>query len=272
MKTTLTNFIPIDDRDPATVRAVILARKSSNGVESDVQSQVEECEKFIGRMGWTLVADPYAYTEIGRSGRYNVVRKVLEAVIALAQQRKVDVIVAREMERLSRDKDRRALVIGMCEMYGVEWRFANLTPDGKLPNTIEGKMVAAIKELYGAVEAEMIAQCTTPGRERRFAAGFPHGGRYGPPYGYRWRPKEGDAKTYSGYLEDPERAEIVREIFRRFANDEHTTARGLAIEFKQRGVPTASGGDWSGPQILGIVRNPIYCGRGLRKRWHTTVE
>lgn len=272
MRKNLTDFVPIDDRPPATVRAVILARKSSAGTENDVQSQVEECQKFIERMGWTLVADPYAYTEIGRSGRYNVVRKVLESVIALAQQRKVDVIVAREMERLSRDKDRRALVIGMCEMYGVEWRFANLTPDGRLPDTLEGKMVAAIKELYGAVEAEMIAERTRPGHERRFAAGFPHGGRYGPPYGYRWRPKEPDAKTYSGYEIDTDRADIVREIFRRFANDERTTARGLAIEFKRRGVPTASGSDWSGPQILGIVRNPIYCGRGVRKRYHTTMK
>jgi hypothetical protein len=134
------------------------------------------------------------------------------------------------------------------------------------------KMVAAIKELYGAVEAEMIAERTRPGRERRFAAGFPHGGRYGPPYGYRWRPKDPDAKTYSGYEIDPDRAEIVKEIFRRFANDEHTTARGLAIELKRRGVPTAGGGDWSGPQILGILRNPIYCGRGVRKRWHTKME
>jgi predicted site-specific integrase-resolvase len=154
MKTNLTDFISIDDRDPASVRAVILARKSSNGSEGDVTSQVEECQRFIKRMGWTLVADPYAYTEVGKSGHYNVVRKVLEAVLALAQQRKVDVIVARAMERLDRDKDRRAFAIGFCDRYDVEWRFANLTPNGKFPDTLDGKMIAAMKKFYGLIEAE----------------------------------------------------------------------------------------------------------------------
>jgi hypothetical protein len=60
-------YVPIDQRDPKTVRAVILARKSGSGsakiaggVDADVQSQVEECQALIARTGWTLVADPYA--------------------------------------------------------------------------------------------------------------------------------------------------------------------------------------------------------------------
>jgi hypothetical protein len=77
MQKKLTDFVPIDEREPSSVRAVILARMSSNGPESDVQSQVEESQKFIEQRAWTLVDDPYAYTEMGKSGRYNVVRKVL---------------------------------------------------------------------------------------------------------------------------------------------------------------------------------------------------
>jgi predicted Zn-ribbon and HTH transcriptional regulator len=76
VKKQLTDYVPLEERDPSTVRAVILSRKSSNGDEEEVKSQVEECQKFIEQRGWKLVADPYQYAEIGKSGRRNVVRKV----------------------------------------------------------------------------------------------------------------------------------------------------------------------------------------------------
>jgi site-specific DNA recombinase len=267
MRKQLTEYVPVEERDPSHVRAVIVARKSKNGVESDVQSQVEASQQFIEQRGWTLVADPYQYAEIGKSGRYNVVRKMLEAVLLLAQQKKVDVIVAREPERLSRTSERRAFYIELCKSWGVEWRFANLQPDGKLPDTLEGKLMGMVTELYGELEAARIAERTAPGQERRYAAGLPHGGRYGPPYGYKWRPKALDEKTYSAYLEDPEKAAIVREIYTRFATDESTTGRSLAAELNARGIPSPGGKSWSRSHLIAMIRNPIYCGQGRRKRW-----
>ena len=44
-------------------------------------------------MGWTLVADPYTYTEKGKSGYYRVERPVLDEVLRLTQRGEVDVIV-----------------------------------------------------------------------------------------------------------------------------------------------------------------------------------
>jgi hypothetical protein len=122
--------------------------------------------------------------------------------------------------------------------------------------------------LFGELEAERIAERTAPGRERPYAAGFPHGGRYGPPYGYKWRPKGPNDKTYSAYEVNPEQAEIVREIYSRLANDEHATARSLAQELTRRGIPSPGNREWSGPHLISMARNPIYCGRGRRKRWH----
>lgn len=271
-KKTLTTFVPVEERDPATVRAVILARKSSTGVESDVQSQVEACQQFIERKGWTLIADPYKYTEIGKSGRYNVERKVLESVVLLAERREVDVIVAREPERLSRKSEQRTFYMEYCKRYSVEWRFANLPPDGKLPDSLEGRIVGSVLEYFGEIEAERIAERMTPGRERRYAAGLPAGGRTGAPYGFKWRPKEPDDKTYSAFIEDPDQAPIVREIYSRLATDEHASARGLARELTERGVPSATGSHWNGTAIIEMVRNPVYCGRGRRKRWQTARE
>ncbi|HEX8981827.1 MAG TPA: recombinase family protein [Ktedonobacterales bacterium] len=271
-KKATTRAVPIEDRDPASARAVIYARKSNT--VSDVQSQVETCQEFIGQMGWTLVADPYTYSEIGKSGRYNVKRKVLESVLLLAERREVDVIVAREPERLHRVSEQRNFYMLFCDLYNVEWRFANLRDtDGKVPDTFDGRLRGWATELFGELEAQRIAERMTPGRERRYAAGLPAGGRYGAPYGYKWRPKGPDEKTYSGFIEDPEQATIVREIFSRFATDEHASARGLARDFAQRGISRAAGGGkWNGTSIIELVRNPVYCGRGRRKRWQVVRE
>jgi hypothetical protein len=147
-KSERTPHIPIDQRDPATVRAVILERMSSAGaaprsdsqVDNDVRSQVEECQQFIERMGWKLVADPYAFTEKGKSGYYRVERPALDEVLKLAQRGEVDVIVVREFERLDRTKAGRYVSIGIAEKYGAEFRFANLVPDGKTSESRQGKV------------------------------------------------------------------------------------------------------------------------------------
>ncbi len=280
-----TPFIPIDERVPATVRAVILARKSSSGtakaragafltgVDEDVQAQVEECRQFIARMGWTLVADPYRYSEKGKSGYFNVERPMLDAVLQLAQRGEVDVIVARELERVARAKARRYLAIGTAEKFGAEFRFANLPPDGRLPTDGEGRLYLAIADEFGQMERDRIVERTTPGRERRLAAGLPGSGCAGPPFGYRWRPKADGAKTYHGYSEDPVQSAILRELFTRIATDDTASARSLARELTTRGVSTPRGaGGWRSNVLISILRNPVYCGRGRTKRFQSAMQ
>ena len=264
-------YVPLDERDPATVRAVILARKSNSGtkgakdesgVDADVRGQVEEAQALIARMGWTLVADPYAFTEKRTSGHYRVERPVLDAVMRLVQRGEVDVVVAREMERLSRTKAGRYEAIGTARKYGAEFRFANMPPNGKLPETPEGKMYLAMLEEFGEMERDRIAERTAPGRERRLAEGIPGGGRFGPTYGYRWPDKNG-AKTNDLFVEVPEESAILRELYTRVAAGGRDSARSLARELMARGVPTPSGeGDWSASTIIRLLRNPTYCGRG----------
>jgi DNA invertase Pin-like site-specific DNA recombinase len=280
-KSVRTPYVAIDQREPATVRAVILARKSGSGtvqqsdsaIDKDVQSQVEQCQELIALNGWKLIAEPYTYVEKGKSGYYRVERPVLEAVLGLAQRGEVDVIVVREIERLSRDLLQRYAAIGVAKKYGVEFRCANLPPDGKLPNTDEGRMLQGVLDMFGAMERNRIVERTTPGRERRLALGIPGGGRDGPPYGYTWPPKPEGAKTHSAFVEDPNEAPILQELFERIANDESASARSLARELNARGVPTPSGrGVWASSTIVRLLRYPIYCGQGRTARWHTSHE
>ena len=79
--------VPIDERDAASVRALILARTSDpGGNKEDVESQIAQCLKLIADEGWRLIHpdDPAAYVETA-SGMKNVERPVLDEVLRLGQ-------------------------------------------------------------------------------------------------------------------------------------------------------------------------------------------
>jgi hypothetical protein len=77
---------PIEQRDPSTIRAVILARISTSGAkDEEIETQVESCKDFVTRMGWKLARDAYSFAE-KKSGFRNVERPMLDEVLKLAQQ------------------------------------------------------------------------------------------------------------------------------------------------------------------------------------------
>jgi DNA invertase Pin-like site-specific DNA recombinase len=268
-----TAYIPIDDREPATVRAVILARKSDYGSDDDVASQVEACKDFIARKGWHLVADPYDFAEKGKTGMHRVRRPALDAVLSLIEQRRVDVVVARELERVARKSELRAVILASAQRLGAEFRFANLPPDGTLPDDLTSRMARPILEAFGELEADRIRERTWGGRVRRFEAGLPGSGRGGPPYGFAWRPKAADQKSYTGYVLLPEEAERLRSWYERLDSDETLTVRRLATELGEQGAPTPTGaGRWTATTVARLLRNPIYCGRGRLLRYHVTSK
>jgi site-specific DNA recombinase len=265
-----TPYQPIDGREPATVRAVILARKSGAGVADDVQSQVQQCEAFIRVRGWQLIADPYAYAETGKSGYRDVERPVLDAVLKLAQRRAVDVIVAREFERVARTKLRRHYAMYTVEHFGAEFRFANMPPTGKLSDDQKDRLYLALADEFGQMERDRIVERTGPGLARRAASGIPGHGRGGARYGYTWST---NIKTTKGknaaYEIDPADAQIVRDLFTRADTDDQFTYRRMADEL-ERSVPTPTGiGRWHSTTVKAILTNPIYCGRGYRGRYRT---
>jgi DNA invertase Pin-like site-specific DNA recombinase len=172
-----TRFIPLDDRDPATVRAAILARSSDPGAKADdVREQVLQCKEFIAARGWPEVPDTRVFTE-GKSGIRNVERPVVEAVLKLAAQGEIDVVVCREWERVARVSARRQQIIMTAEDFGVEFRFANLAAtQGKMPDTLESRIARNVLEELGQMERDKIVERLTPGKMRRHVEGLPHGG------------------------------------------------------------------------------------------------
>jgi hypothetical protein len=261
-------YTPVDQRDPASVRAAILSRESDG---PDVATQVKRCLAFINERGWTLVADPYQFAELNMSGVKKRPRPVLAAVLALAEQRKIDVIVCSEYERVDRNSDRRAVWKAIAEKFGCEFRFANLPPTGNLLDTMESRTIGAARAVLGELEAARLRERTLPGLMRRVEAGLPLGGRAGAPYGYRWRAKRPGEKTYSGYELVPETAERVRSWYERLDTDKSASLRQIARELYAAGVPTPSGkSQWTPAAVAYILKNPIYCGHARLLRYTVT--
>lgn len=261
--------LPLDQRDPATVRAVVLARMSDpTAKDIGIESQVEACERFIAKMGWPKpVLGPF-YDKA--SGYYHVERPALAEVEHLIAQRAVDVVVCLNFERLSRNLERRYAAIYLARKHGVEYRFAELEPDGKLPDTLESRLIGPVLEAYGELNREKIVENTTRGRDKRAALGVPTGGSDGPPFGFRKAVKGSDPTTY--WAEEEREATLLREMFvwldeRLPSGRPGESVRGLLRALNARGERTRRGKPWSEKTLMEKLRNPLYCGRGRLYRW-----
>ncbi len=268
-------YIPLDQRDPAGVRAAILARSSDPGAKADdMREQVLQCREFIAAMGWPLVPDDRVFTE-AKSGIRNVARPVVDAVLALAARGEIDVIVTREWERVARVSARRHQIVMTAADFGVEFRFANLAAtQGRMPDTLESRITRAVLEELGQAERDKIVERLTPAKLRRHADGLPHSGPNGPLYGYaegeRRIGKHGKPMGLLTWVIDEPKTAWVRWLYDTVdaLAPADVSLRGLAGELERRGVPTSTGrGRWSETQVQRILTNSKYCGQGRNLRW-----
>jgi DNA invertase Pin-like site-specific DNA recombinase len=216
-----TTHIPLDERDPATVRAAISPRSSETGATpEDMREQITQCREFIKAMGWPEVPPDRIFTE-ARSGVRNVERPMIDAVLKLAAQGEIDVIVAREWERVARVSARRHQIIMTAADFGTEYRFANLAATkGKMPDTLESRLISGVLEELGQLERDKIVERLAPARLRRYTDGLPHGGSGdGPLYGYlpgeRRIGKHGKPAGVLTWVIDEPKATHVRDRARR---------------------------------------------------------
>jgi DNA invertase Pin-like site-specific DNA recombinase len=268
-----TRHVPLDERDPHTVRAVVLARMSDpNAKNVSMETQIEACEAFIARMGWPKpTLGPFTDKA---SGFYNVEREGLGEVERLISHRTVHCVVALNFERLARSMERRYAALYHARRFGVEYRFAELLPDGKYAPDAMGKMIAGVMDAYGELNRQKTIENMRRGKAKRTALGFPSGGRGGAPYGFR-RTTKYDTTRYWAEREDE--ADVLRWMFSWLAEmadcgDPRGSLRGVVKELHRRGLRTRAGYTWSAQTVKEKLNNPLYAGRGRLNRWKTLRE
>lgn len=238
------------------MRVAAYARYSSDQQrDASLEDQLRNCRAYCMRMGWP---EPTTFTDAAMSGARNDRPGYLRL---LAAANRFDVIVVDDLSRLSRDSVEVAQAIRRLTFAGVRViGTSDGTDTGRKGHKAEVGLRGIMSELY----LSDLADKTHRGLTGRALAGASAGGL---PYGY--------VVTDRGQRAIREdQAGIVRRIYADYLAGR--SARSIAVALNSEGVPSPRGGEWAVSAVygdvkrgIGILANPIYCGRQVwnRSQW-----
>ena len=234
--------------------AAIYARVSSarQREEQTIRSQTAALIEAAERWGLEVPAE-WVFEDEGYSGA-TLIRPALERLRDLAAQVPVDVVLCYSPDRLARRYAYQALLIDEFSRAGTEVRFVK----GPRAETPEDELMIQFQGMIAEYERAQIAERTRRGKAHRARAGLTNvlGGA---PYGYRYVRRSESADARYEIVEDE--ARIVRELFRRYIEDQVPMAE-LVRWLADEQVPTSTGKAlWDRSTIWGMLRNPAYAGR-----------
>jgi DNA invertase Pin-like site-specific DNA recombinase len=189
--------------------------------------------------------------------------------------RRFDAVVIYSTSRLARDRLHAALFERELRRVGVPIHYATGARD---PSTPEGSLMIGMQQLWDEFERNRLSRETKRGIREGTEQGYRMGGR--PPYGYRREAEplpdghRGDrSKARVTLAPDPERAEIVAEIFHLHAGCGRSP-KAIADALNARRVPSPShvdrsrnrNGHWAASSVRSILRNPVYTGAAVWNR------
>ena len=237
------------------LRCAVYTRKSTEeGLEMEYNSldaQYDSAVSYIKSQasnGWTLL--PKHYDDGGFSGG-NVNRPALQELMKDIESDKIDIVVVYKIDRLSRSLCDFTDLLKIFEAHHVS--FVSVTQQIDTSNAA-GRMMLHVLISFAQYERETI---TDRIRDKVYATmkkGMWYGGVN--PFGYKVVDKH--------LIVEPETAEIVRFIFKRYA--ELGSAKTLAAELQCKFGSKCDNQPWRMQQLYRILRNPIYKGMILHKR------
>jgi len=224
------------------------------------------CREYARARGYELVAE-LAEDDRGASGAAFELPQ-LNHVLDVARAGAFDVLVVRELDRLSRSLAKQLIVEEELRRSGVQIEYVL----GEYPDTPEGNLMKNVRAVISEYERLKIGERMERGRRLVVESGavLLHGDQ--PPYGYR---VSEDGKTL--VVHDPE-ARIVRLIFTWYAEGDESGrkigSKAIARRLTEMGLPTWKDihkrgykkrgyGEWSDGTITGILSNETYIGH-----WH----
>ncbi len=221
-----------------------------------MDDQEARCRAVCAAKGWEIVG---LYDE-GDASAGTAQRGEFQRLIGDAKAGLFDVIVAREVSRLSRVAQARHSI----ETLMVDWGLAVCNArTGLVYSESEGLGAGVIWTLEARLaEAELQEKSfrTTMGKNGKAAQGKYPSGRA--PYGYRWSGGES-----SEIVLDTEQAAVVRRIFELAAAGRPSP--DIASDLNESGVPTPAGGNrWGRSFVHSVIQNRAYIGEHEYGRIH----
>lgn len=243
-----------------TKRAILYGRVSTDDRDKDsrnLRGQLDMARDYATERGYRVIGE-LAEDDRGASGA-DIDLPQLQKILTLAEEGAIDVVIAREIDRLSRTLVKQLVVESRLRELGVtvEYVLADYeeTPEGQL-----AKMVRAVIAEYERVK---IQERMTRGKVLAVRQGrtMTHSR---PPYGYR-------LDDAGQFVVHDEEARIVRQIFDWYI-DEGLGYNKVAERLTEMGIPTwgdkrpdkvnkdSDWGVWNPSTIRVIIRNRAYTG------------
>ena len=233
-------------------RAAIYARYSSFSQNPrSIEDQIALCRRRIEECGDAVVA---TFSDRALSGASTRWRDGLAQLMDAAERGEFDVVWAEALDRLSRDQADTIHIYKRLTFHEIE-----------LFTCEEGEITSMHVGLKGIINEAFLTALSH--KTRRGKQGAVHRGQVqGPPgYGYEIPPRRPDEPRGKREIV-PEEAEIVRRIFRMYADGANPSR--IAFTLNEEGVPGPRGRLWSEGCIngqrkrgLGVLNNTMY--RGL---------
>ena len=259
-------------------RAITYARVSGDDRSKDgrnLAGQLAMCKEYALKHGYTII-DELAEDDRGASFELEQLNKILD----LARNHSFDVLIVREVDRLSRNLAKQLIVEEWLKREGVNIEYVL----GEYPDTPEGNLMKNIRATVAEFERLKIVERNKRGRRLKAEAGsvMAHGQA---PYGYRLVK---DGNKWALVIHEQEAA-IVRMIFQWYTEEggenPPIAIRGITKKLTALKVPTyqdvknaeyaAAGksgkygrkrrkfGEWNEGSIANILSNETYTGL-----WH----
>ncbi len=236
-------------------RAALYARYSSDQQSAcSIEDQLRICREQAIRNGWQIAND---YTDAAISGSSIVLRPGIRALLEDAQAGRFEIVVAEALDRVSRDQADIATLYKTLQFAGV--------PIVTLAEGEISELHVGLKGTMNALFLKDLARKTHRGLRGRVEKGRSGGGLC---YGYdvvRRFDSEGEAVSGERSINAAE-AEVVRQIFRQFANG--LSPRAIAQRLNATGIPCPSGQLWADTTIrghvkrgTGLLNNELYIGK-----------
>lgn len=249
------------------MRAVTYARVSGNDFAKtggeNLRAQTELCRDYCNQHGYTLVAE-LAEDDRGASGATFDLPELSQA-LELAHAGGFEVLVVRELDRLSRDLAKQLIVEQELKRAGVSIEYVLYD----FPDTPEGRLNKNLRAMLAEYEREKIKQRTLRGKRQKAAQGlFVGNGKQ--PYGYK--PIKNAHGHAVGLEINPVEAQVVRQVFAWYVQ-EGVSMLQIAERLTLAGIPRPRGsaGAWGKPSIARMLKNSIYIGQ-YRYHSHGTGE
>lgn len=215
--------------------------------EYSPDSQLKKIRENAAKDGY-MIPDEYVFYDDGISGKSARKRDDFNRMIAIAKEKThpFNVIYVWKFSRFARNQEESMVYKNLLQKKGVAVKsVSEPIPEGHFGSLIE-RIIEWMDEFY----LVNLSTEVTRGMTEKVSRGEPV---VAPPFGYKMGEKT--------YIPDEESgaADIVREVFQRYANGERQ--RALARDLGDRGIRTKYGNKPDNRWIEYMLRNPAYIGK-----------